>query len=332
MKQILFIFLFLTNLLLFGQSQGPFNGASFSNVVIAGSLGNWSNINNVSTSDNNYSIVGPLIINGQYTNYLKVTNFSFSIPANCAIDGIVAEIEYFDGGTGDKSKDNKVCIVKNGIISTTNNSNNSFWPSTDGNTYKTYGSNSYLWGETWNRTDINSNNFGIAISAKRVGGGVTTCFPEIDNIRLTVYYTDTLAPLPIELLSFDGELKNDVVYFTWLTASEINNDYFTIERTIDGFNFTKIIKIPGDGTSNVLLSYQAFDARPLFGVSYYRLRQTDYDGKTVTHQLITIKNKDNNSNLPNLVKIINILGQEVCEDYVGFKVYLFSDGSYYKKY
>ena len=87
------------------------------------------------------------------------------------------------------------------------------------------------------------------------------------------------APLPIELTSFNARVNTQSnVDLTWTTATEINNDYFTIERTADGENWTSIAKEPGAGNSNSSIDYATTDTDPLQGVSYYRLKQTDYDG------------------------------------------------------
>jgi hypothetical protein len=85
-------------------------------------------------------------------------------------------------------------------------------------------------------------------------------------------------PLPIELLNFNATMNNRVVDLTWQTASEQNNDFFTVERSADGFEFEPLTIVKGAENSNELLSYTAQDLKPLEGVSYYRLKQTDFDG------------------------------------------------------
>lgn len=87
-------------------------------------------------------------------------------------------------------------------------------------------------------------------------------------------------PLPIELLSFDAFVENGVVRLSWKTISELNNDNFKVERSVDGLTWKEIEEIPGAGTSSQLLEYSAVDERPLKGLSYYRVKQTDYDGTT----------------------------------------------------
>ena len=87
-----------------------------------------------------------------------------------------------------------------------------------------------------------------------------------------------LSPLPIVLLNFNASLNNRKVDLTWQTASEHNNDYFTIEKSEDGEHFEPIANIDGAGNSNSLLSYSTIDPNPANGYTYYRLKQTDFDG------------------------------------------------------
>ena len=90
-------------------------------------------------------------------------------------------------------------------------------------------------------------------------------------------------PLPIELLTFEGELVKDQIKLSWTTASEINNDFFTIEKSKDGVNyFTAVGQTKGAGTSTEPHNYSLNDPRPYKGTNYYRLKQTDYD-KTNTY-------------------------------------------------
>ena len=94
--------------------------------------------------------------------------------------------------------------------------------------------------------------------------------------------------LPIELLSFDAKPNNDFINLTWSTLSEINNDYFTIEKTKDGISYETIKIIGGAGNSNTLLNYSSEDNKPFSGVSYYRLKQTDFDGKFTYSNLMEV--------------------------------------------
>jgi hypothetical protein len=90
---------------------------------------------------------------------------------------------------------------------------------------------------------------------------------------------DCTTPLPITLLFFDALAKERKVYLKWATASEINNDFFTIERSKNGLEWEKVVNVKGAGFSSTLLNYDAIDHEPYSGISYYRLKQTDFDGQ-----------------------------------------------------
>ena len=85
--------------------------------------------------------------------------------------------------------------------------------------------------------------------------------------------------LPIELLSFTPQVNPDRINLNWTTGTEINNDYFTIERSRDLYGWEVLGFVPGAGNSSVPISYSFSDMRPLDGLAYYRLKQTDFDGK-----------------------------------------------------
>lgn len=97
-------------------------------------------------------------------------------------------------------------------------------------------------------------------------------------------------PLPIELLSFSAECSNQKIIISWITASEINNHFFTIERSAEGVNFQNIGTIAGAGNSNQNPYYTFEDSEPLEGISYYRLKQTDFDGKFEYSKVIAVEN------------------------------------------
>jgi hypothetical protein len=106
-------------------------------------------------------------------------------------------------------------------------------------------------------------------------------------------------PLPIELLSFDAQFENKATHLTWQTASERNNDYFSVERSANGIDWSVIETVEGAGSSTELLSYETFDLEPLRGISYYRLKQTDFDGKSTYSEIRTIANTNELMVLPN---------------------------------
>ncbi|PWH81209.1 T9SS type A sorting domain-containing protein [Brumimicrobium oceani] len=105
---------------------------------------------------------------------------------------------------------------------------------------------------------------------------------------ITVGNTSTL---PIELMTFDAYKNDREVEVNWKTASELNNDYFTIERSKDGFSWENIQTVPGAGNSSRTIAYSWIDHSPYAGISYYRLSQTDFDGTTEVFNIVSIENE-----------------------------------------
>ncbi len=98
-------------------------------------------------------------------------------------------------------------------------------------------------------------------------------------------------PLPVELLSFTANWSDGYtsVKLDWQTATEINNDYFVVERSTDAINFIPVVQTPGAGNSNQVLTYTSFDNSPYTdGTSYYRLKQVDFDGSYEYSSIVTL--------------------------------------------
>ncbi len=85
-------------------------------------------------------------------------------------------------------------------------------------------------------------------------------------------------PLPVDLISFSADCDKEFVTLSWTTASEVNNDYFTVEKRSDGKDYSEVTKVKGNGTSSEQHFYEAKDLKAE-GVVYYRLKQFDIDGK-----------------------------------------------------
>jgi len=100
--------------------------------------------------------------------------------------------------------------------------------------------------------------------------------------------TDDVIALPISLVSFTAFRVDNKVQLNWVTETEINNDYFTIERLNEQGRFEAILMHNGAGNSIGLNEYQLFDKTPRQGYNYYRLRQTDFDGKTEVFNIVPV--------------------------------------------
>ncbi len=111
------------------------------------------------------------------------------------------------------------------------------------------------------------------------------------NYVLSVTNGDPCVPLPITLIDFSGEFKDDKVFLKWSTASEQNNDYFYIERSLDGLNWIRIIEKTGSGNTSYQIDYSSVDNKPFIGINYYRLTQVDFDGQKETFDIIAVNVK-----------------------------------------
>ena len=124
--------------------------------------------------------------------------------------------------------------------------------------------------------------------------GNTTAGTVISGSLVTSFSPFTLGsstgnnPLPIELLDFTASINDKQVNINWNTATEINNNYFTVERSQDAIHFEFVAKVPATGNSNTLQKYATQDEKPYPGLSYYRLKQVDFDGTFNYSKIVAI--------------------------------------------
>jgi len=125
----------------------------------------------------------------------------------------------------------------------------------------------------------------------------------ISNTSSEFILTNPTSPLPITLLSFEANFNTHKVDLKWITSSELNNDYFTVERSKDALTWEEVIRTNGAGNSNVNIEYVETDYNPYEGISYYRLKQTDFDGNFEYFNIVPVKvellNKGEMSLFPN---------------------------------
>ncbi len=94
--------------------------------------------------------------------------------------------------------------------------------------------------------------------------------------------------LPVELVSFRSQVvDNEAVILTWETATELNNDYFIVEHSVDGKNYVPVGHITGNGTTDEIQYYTYEHVKPYFGENYYRLKQVDFDGQFEYSNIVT---------------------------------------------
>ena len=126
-----------------------------------------------------------------------------------------------------------------------------------------------------------------ATSISLLGSGTTGSYYYIDDVSITPGNS-----LPVELLSFTADAHENETVLRWVTETEINNDYFTLERGKNENDFQKIAQVEGAGNSSSLREYSYSDPFPENGITYYRLSQTDFDG-TINHSKTIACRKNN---------------------------------------
>ncbi len=105
---------------------------------------------------------------------------------------------------------------------------------------------------------------------------------------IAIRVSPTREVLPVTLVQFTGTLVEDKVYLNWETASELNNDYFVVERSRDALNWESIGTVKGNGTTSTPHYYSLIDYKPNSGINYYRLKQVDFDGTYAHSKIIQV--------------------------------------------
>ncbi len=176
------------------------------------------------------------------------------------------------------------------------------------------------------------NGISISLGSIVVEGISNTIIPANSTRYITIGSASLGTTLPIELIDFQAVADQDkrLVRLQWTTATETNNEVFTIEKSVDSQDWEEALSVPGAGNSTQRIDYQAIDEKPYPGLSYYRLKQTDFDGEHTYSNPLHVALGDFSDGLilyPNpaettlvitgdpqellQVRIINSLGQEV---------------------
>ncbi len=252
--------------------------------------------NNTTLSGGNTSasyISGPMTKIGQ-------DNFTFpvgkgSVFARLGISGMVSSAtfvaEYFDTNFGDATREPALATVSSVEYWDLSRPAGSgepfvtlFWEDgarsviTDVSTLRVAHFESSLW-----QDEGNGGTTGNASS-----GSITSGFRFTSFSPVTLGSSDPINPLPVTLTSFDGEMIDGEANLWWETASEINNDFFEIQRSADGETYEVIGIVKGSGTTTTAQSYSFVDRNPFFGSNYYRLRQVDFDGDSKIESEIVV--------------------------------------------
>jgi hypothetical protein len=157
-----------------------------------------------------------------------------------------------------------------------------------------------------------------------------TLFVQGDGINYTTIAYPLVTVLPVKLVDFSAKENQQYVKLNWTTATETDNDFFTVERSTNETDWTAIQKVKGAGNSSSLLSYEAYDYAPVNGKAFYRLKQTDLNG-AVTYSEIKVVNRTEAAKglsiypVPNIGNTINIAG---ISDYKNYDLQVLNAGGH----
>ena len=144
------------------------------------------------------------------------------------------------------------------------------------------------------------------------------------NTQTLVYLITTSGALPVELLYFEGTKFPKSNYLEWATATEHNSSHFIVEKSEDGYTWTSIGQQWAAINSTQEIHYDLIDDNAYPVINYYRLKQFDIDGENKEYGPIAL---DNREKIKKIVKVINLLGQEVDENETGFVIEIYEDGT-----
>jgi hypothetical protein len=131
-------------------------------------------------------------------------------------------------------------------------------------------------------------------------------------------------PLPVELIDLKAHKHPEGDnHLEWYTASEINNKQFTVQRSNDGKSWNLVGEVKGNGNSAVTSNYEFHDLQPLHAINYYRILQIDFNGATVPYNMVSV---DNTVLDTKILKITNLIGQEIPADAEGIQLHYYADG------
>lgn len=257
---------------------------------------------------NNYGVGNAL--SGAYA--LKLSNWNTNTPKYVYIPISVQANNHYSI----KFYTKRICSVTINVNETANQTtllqSNSFTNPTCSSNWTTW----YEWTDIFTATTTGTIYYQILATSTYFS---TTLY--IDDVSIV---ESPPVSLPIELLYFQATEHDRYNHLTWSTASESNNDYFNIEKTQDGVVFYNIATIKGAGNSSSQNYYEYDDYDLNDNVTYYRLKQTDYDGKFKLHDIISV---DNTKKIRIVVRIINLYGIDVDLNTKGVLILIYEDGT-----
>jgi hypothetical protein len=176
---------------------------------------------------------------------------------------------------------------------------------------------------SWVTNVSSTNSVSILWPNTTSGGEVRVTVSNSCNTESKTESVITQGILPVELLYFEGTKYPTFNILRWSTASENNSDYFSIEVSTDGFTWEKIGEKKAAGNSNTKIVYLYTHSFSDHDIHYYKLLQYDYDGVFKEYGPISV---DNILKSSKLIRVTNLLGQEIDENYKGIVIEVYEDG------
>lgn len=178
-------------------------------------------------------------------------------------------------------------------------------------------------------SDATNDDYSLSSTSPCIDVGTSTGAPSDDidtgvrdsNIDIGAYEYGAI-PLPIQLISFSTDYQHHLnrVLIKWLTGSETNNDYFTLEKSNDGIHFYEFSRVKGQGTTSNITNYVEYDHNPYIGITYYRIKQTDYNGDYSYSPIETI------SSFQNEKETFNVYPNPATENEINLNYFSKNDG------
>ncbi len=242
--------------------------------------------NQSATIAHNTTISGnPISINNGHTliinaGVLLITDETITIKEGGTLI-INGEIRGTDGGKEFKIEKGTLTVNAGGVFDW-----NGDWTSDDDPATITINGDVTVGGDMSNKVTIDGGGaLNVDGDLNNDGGSIFGCTLTGDRCC-----TGTGCALPVELVYFNGTYNNGLVYLAWKTATELNNDFFSVER-LDNNEWVSIGHIQGAGTISIEKSYQFVDTKPPHGQVYYRLKQTDFDGTFAYSPIVSVLSK-----------------------------------------
>ena len=240
----------------------------------------FSSASNVSGSDNSVASAQSLValLGSVQTQYLKVTGFNFSIPANSIICNVTVHVRRKAEGLnpGASIKDDVIRVVKDGSLLGNNVAKQSSWP--NNLTTESYSGGTSYWGVSLTPQDVNDPSFGVAISAEL--NTHVSAFPraEIDHISMVVEY-QPVSTLPFTVEKFTSNIQKNLVTCEWSMAEEEAGGRIILQQSTNNRDWKDLssytVSVHATNTN-----YKQANRLPAKGTYFYRLKTVSKEGKT----------------------------------------------------